>query len=444
MIVQVTERYKEAMSSAYIPAGLVNAADNSPSMRQSSFAKELGQKSDFIHEVDLSHRPATKTEKTDAPPDKTDNGKKFSVAEKEQSTDRKAHPEPEQTARKDNPENPRKESDAQPDKNNAKPGNNRGGHETDENAGNGAAAEKQLAAKFRNIVKEHHIKIERLASAKNDAGENFSEGAKLKAETTAEKTALNVLDGKSAKKGPALASTSEENKSTENSSLRDDVAQDKQLMAEMENAGKDAATAKTSVKIIREIPSADAPDSRLLNPATLQDKNHFSANDIRVQNLLKQAPPEHVRLWNEQIVSHVENSIKMLISDGDKKVGIQLQPPELGKVQVEMILKDNRVDIRINTENQAVKEVILSNLNQLRTSIEEANITVNKFDVEVGGFKNSFDQTSGEGGSDSRKGGGRGDNDDPTEMADSDWLPDKIIRQQALTWSIGRSINYLV
>jgi hypothetical protein len=165
---------------------------------------------------------------------------------------------------------------------------------------------------------------------------------------------------------------------------------------------------------------------------------------IKIQKLLlQQNIREQYEVVKDNVLNSVDNGIKMMLSAGENRVSIKLHPPELGKIQVELIVKDNHVSARINTENIAVKEVIMTNLDQLKSNIENAGITVQKFDVEVGGFRNHFDRQSSD---DSSGGNGRGKKEDgePQLPGDPDWLPDKIIRQTSYSYFVGRSINYLV
>ena len=113
----------------------------------------------------------------------------------------------------------------------------------------------------------------------------------------------------------------------------------------------------------------------------------------------------------------------MMVSEGENRVSINLHPPELGKIQVELVVKDNHVHARINTENAAVKEVIMTNLDQLKSNIENAGISVTKFDVEVGGFRNQFDQQFSEGNSNGRGGSGSGsqESSEYSLPKDPDW-----------------------
>ncbi|HLP46257.1 MAG TPA: hypothetical protein VK469_09935, partial [Candidatus Kapabacteria bacterium] len=94
-------------------------------------------------------------------------------------------------------------------------------------------------------------------------------------------------------------------------------------------------------------------------------------------------------------------------------------------------------------ENIAVKEAILTNLDQLKSNIESAGIIVHRFDVEVGGFRNPFDRQFSNG----KPGNRRIDNNEIAGVADipeDEWLSDKIIKHKAYSYFLGRSINYLV
>jgi len=101
---------------------------------------------------------------------------------------------------------------------------------------------------------------------------------------------------------------------------------------------------------------------------------------------------ENYSTIKDKILNSVENSIKFLINNNDNKVSIKLHPPELGKIQIELVIKNNNVDAKINTENHHVREVILSNLDQLKSNLNNSGFQISKFNVEVGGFKNFFEQ----------------------------------------------------
>lgn len=182
------------------------------------------------------------------------------------------------------------------------------------------------------------------------------------------------------------------------------------------------------------------PNFNLLNDLS---RNIQQLNGIKVKQVFNQQDFfEQYRVFQEKVVNHVENSIKFLISSGESRAVIQLHPPELGRVQMELVVHDNQVTAKINTENAAVKEVILANLDQLKSNLANAGTQINKFDVEVGGFKNYFEQHFSKGGS-GRAGQQRSTGNEPSPDS-NELMLDQVINQQALNFYLGRRINCLI
>jgi flagellar hook-length control protein FliK len=182
------------------------------------------------------------------------------------------------------------------------------------------------------------------------------------------------------------------------------------------------------------------PNFNLLNDLS---GNIRQLNGIKVKQVFNQQNVfDQYQIFQEKIAHSVENSIKFLISSGESRAVIQLHPPELGRVQMELVVNDNQVTAKINTENAAVKEVILANLEQLKSNLANAGTQINKFDVEVGGFKNYYEQhfSKGRTGNSGQKGSaGLELFPDGNEL-----MLDQVINQQALTFYLGRRINCLI
>ncbi len=69
---------------------------------------------------------------------------------------------------------------------------------------------------------------------------------------------------------------------------------------------------------------------------------------------------------------------------GTQEIKIQLDPPSLGHVHMKIDMDGSSVNAKLTVESVAVKQTVESNLNQLRTSLEEQGFKVDKFDVHVG------------------------------------------------------------
>ncbi len=145
---------------------------------------------------------------------------------------------------------------------------------------------------------------------------------------------------------------------------------------------------------------------------------------------------------SNKILNKVDNVIKYMATKGTEAVSIRLQPPELGKIHIELTVKDNSIHAKIHTENIAVKEVILTNLDQLKSGIENNGFNINKLDVEVGGFKNFLPNESQQFGSKNKNNkpnnGGKlfGNGSNVAEVINRPLNP--------YIFTIGRSVNMLV
>lgn len=181
------------------------------------------------------------------------------------------------------------------------------------------------------------------------------------------------------------------------------------------------------------------PISPTLN---LNLEKEIASSEFKIEKI--ESSKQYIEQYNElsdKILNKVGNVIKyMTTKGGGESVSIKLQPPELGKIQVELFLKDNTVNAKINTENIAVKEIILTNLDQLKAGIENNGFNINKLDVEIGGFKNFLSKDAGnfqgKNKNDSKNPGGGNSNTKGTETINKPLNP--------YVFFVGRSINVLV
>jgi hypothetical protein len=99
-----------------------------------------------------------------------------------------------------------------------------------------------------------------------------------------------------------------------------------------------------------------------------------------------QTPPRDV--LPAYLVDQLGRQISRSIQRGDRVLKIQLKPPELGVVKVELDLKENVLKLGLITENSAVKELLLANANELKEALVEQGVKLEKVDVQVGDHSN--------------------------------------------------------
>ncbi|MBI5749590.1 MAG: flagellar hook-length control protein FliK [Nitrospinae bacterium] len=88
-------------------------------------------------------------------------------------------------------------------------------------------------------------------------------------------------------------------------------------------------------------------------------------------------------LSNSVINQIVENA--QIVVKGDKKeIKIHLDPPSLGSIQMKVTVESHSMKVTAIADTHYVKEVIESNLNELKRSLADSGIKVEQFSVFVG------------------------------------------------------------
>ena len=83
------------------------------------------------------------------------------------------------------------------------------------------------------------------------------------------------------------------------------------------------------------------------------------------------------------LIDQVGKQISRSIHRGDNVIRLQLKPPELGAVKVEMDIKDNVLKLFMITENSSVREILLSSVHELRDALVEQGVKIEKLDVQI-------------------------------------------------------------
>ena len=99
------------------------------------------------------------------------------------------------------------------------------------------------------------------------------------------------------------------------------------------------------------------------------------ANGLRAKSALKDLPT--------YVTHQVTKSIVKAIHQGESVLKLQLKPPELGRLVMTIDNTGNNMKINIMTDNQAAKEILMSNINDIRTALSNSGVTLERFDVDM-------------------------------------------------------------
>ena len=83
------------------------------------------------------------------------------------------------------------------------------------------------------------------------------------------------------------------------------------------------------------------------------------------------------------LVDQVGKQISKSILRGDQLVTIQLKPPDLGKVNIKMDIKDHVLKLSMTAEHHSVKELLLNNIHELKEALVQHGVKLEKVDVQI-------------------------------------------------------------
>lgn len=100
-----------------------------------------------------------------------------------------------------------------------------------------------------------------------------------------------------------------------------------------------------------------------------------------------------------RFVSRVARAIQTAQERGGP-LQLRLSPPELGAMRLELSLNHGALTAKVETDNQAARQLLLDNLPALRDRLAEQNVKIERFDVDVrrdpsGGQQNTGPQDRG-------------------------------------------------
>jgi flagellar hook-length control protein FliK len=90
------------------------------------------------------------------------------------------------------------------------------------------------------------------------------------------------------------------------------------------------------------------------------------------------------RSWEESLMNQISERFNLALKNGVHEARIQLRPESLGEVQLKIQVDGDVVTAKIQVESQQVRQIVESNLQQLKNALAEHNLQAGNFDVNVG------------------------------------------------------------
>ena len=117
------------------------------------------------------------------------------------------------------------------------------------------------------------------------------------------------------------------------------------------------------------------------NQSTTAEPAKATIKTEAVVNTARQTNPREII---KQITEHIKTDIKVNVNE----VKITLHPESLGELSLKISMEQGIVTAMFVAENQRVKEIIESNMNQLRDALKESGVDVGALNVSVSSGEN--------------------------------------------------------
>lgn len=84
-----------------------------------------------------------------------------------------------------------------------------------------------------------------------------------------------------------------------------------------------------------------------------------------------------------QVLRQVESGIFRNLSEGTKQLTLRLDPPDLGKLNLQITVRGQEVNVVLKAENADAGRMLQENMHQLRQTLEDQGLKVGKLEVQT-------------------------------------------------------------
>lgn len=123
----------------------------------------------------------------------------------------------------------------------------------------------------------------------------------------------------------------------------------------------------------------------LLERTVQNSESTGSAGDADIEGVStpKAGVDQLARIQSIRAVQQVSHRVQFMISQGEGTATLRLDPPELGKIDLNVEYKSGELKVHMVVENQAVKETLELQVQQLRENLEAQQVKLHKLEVQV-------------------------------------------------------------
>ena len=132
--------------------------------------------------------------------------------------------------------------------------------------------------------------------------------------------------------------------------------------------------------------------------------NQVTQDNVQVQKKQAAQLTETINIYRKDFSAQLKDKVMVMVSQKLQQVDIQLDPPELGNVQVRVNLQNEQAAVSFVVQNQQAKEALEQNINRLKDMLAGSGVDVGDANIEQRNQQNQDQLAQGDAGT------GRGSN----------------------------------
>lgn len=211
---------------------------------------------------------------------------------------------------------------------------------------------------------------------------------KLASDSVSSDTSSDLQDVESV--ADDVDSTMEENNSSSDENAQGETQDDNVKAEDKSELKKNFFTSSVSEDVEPVDTQADTKNMQTVETVSVH-KVHSQQSTMTVGTQTTASASNQVNISKEDVLAQIHSKLQMMNSTSNAKLTMVLNPESLGKVSIQLINTKDGLTAELQVASQTVKDILDSNLSNLKDTLSAQGVQVNDMSVKVSQSENSAD-----------------------------------------------------
>lgn len=211
---------------------------------------------------------------------------------------------------------------------------------------------------------------------------------KLASDSVSSDTSSDLQDVESV--ADDVDSTMEENNSSSDENAQGETQDDNVKAEDKSELKKNFFTSSVSEDVEPVDTQADTKNMQTVETVSVH-KVHSQQSTTTVGTQTTASASNQVNISKEDVLAQIHSKLQMMNSTSNAKLTMVLNPESLGKVSIQLINTKDGLTAELQVASQAVKDILDSNLSNLKDTLSAQGVQVNDMSVKVSQSENNAD-----------------------------------------------------